>query len=450
LCCLRELIFILLDQYVIVKWNSKHKNMYTSYGYTFTKINDEFSIHISHLPKFSHVVIKFQCDECNEIFSRKYAKYTQSRNRFGKDLCNKCVRKQLNDEIITNRTKRGVNLADKHPEVARFWDQKKNGTLTPKDVTPKSVKVVWWVCEEDHSYEMPISRKTQQHMGCPDCRFKSLSEMFPTVALEWHKKLNGDLKPSDVSYGSKKTVWWNAPCGHEWDMSIKERTLNGNGCPFCSKRRVNESNNILATHPEIAAQWHPTKNIGNPKEYTIGSNKHAWWLCAKCNGEWKTAIRARQITGCPHCCESKAEQRISKYLDSQQINYVRQVRFSDCRNKRPLPFDFGIYNEKSELIFLLEFDGGHHFYPRRDDKDGSRLEEQFKKDRIKTSYCIANDILLYRISFRDHEILETILSQLLNFHIYKTIAPCGEFLSKYQANNSVWSHDGYMKQVVNM
>ena len=52
------------------------------------------------------------------------------------------------------------------------------------------------------------------------------------------------------------------------------------GCPYLTNDAVWVGFNDLATtHPEVAAQWHPTKN-GNltPEMVTAGSNQLAWWL----------------------------------------------------------------------------------------------------------------------------------------------------------------------------
>ena len=39
----------------------------------------------------------------------------------------------------------------------------------------------------------------------------SLEEYAPDLAKQWHPTKNGDLKPMDVTYGSKKKVWWYLP-----------------------------------------------------------------------------------------------------------------------------------------------------------------------------------------------------------------------------------------------
>ena len=61
---------------------------------------------------------------------------------------------------------------------------------------------------------------------------------------------------------------------------------------------------LAALYPEIAKEWHPTKN-GNllPNMFLCGSGYKAWWLCPKCGHEWQREINSRvgQKTGCKKC-----------------------------------------------------------------------------------------------------------------------------------------------------
>ena len=51
---------------------------------------------------------------------------------------------------------------------------------------------------------------------------------------------------------------------------------------------------------------------------------------------------------------------IGKWLDEHKIKYQKGYRFNECRNIRPLPFDFAVFS-KNKLITLIEFDGKQHF-----------------------------------------------------------------------------------------
>ena len=52
--------------------------------------------------------------------------------------------------------------------------------------------------------------------------------------------------------------------------------------------------NILAIkNPELAKQWHPSKNANlTPEMVTAYSNKSVWWQCL-CGYEWQAKINNR-------------------------------------------------------------------------------------------------------------------------------------------------------------
>lgn len=62
---------------------------------------------------------------------------------------------------------------------------------------------------------------------------------------------------------------------------------------------------LAETHPEIAKDWHPTKNGElTPRDLTPGSNKKVWWKCNKGDDhEWCVSPnnRVRSKSGCPFC-----------------------------------------------------------------------------------------------------------------------------------------------------
>ena len=116
--------------------------------------------------------------------------------------------------------------------------------------------------------------------------------------------------------------------------------------------------------------------------------------------------------GCPRCVsESVGESTIYKYLYSKNINFERQKRFDDCRNKKPLPFDFFI----EPLNILIEFDGIQHFeFCDFFHKTHHDFEEQQLKDKIKTEYCENKNIKLIRIPYWKQYNIENILDKELN------------------------------------
>ena len=73
----------------------------------------------------------------------------------------------------------------------------------------------------------------EQYISLP--KVNSLSIKYPEIAKEWNQKKNGSITPEMVSYGSKKTFWWTcSKCGKEYSASVQSRTIgHGGHCPNC-------------------------------------------------------------------------------------------------------------------------------------------------------------------------------------------------------------------------
>lgn len=113
--------------------------------------------------------------------------------------------------------------------------------------------------------------------------------------------------------------------------------------------------------------------------------------------------------GCPKCKLSKGEIKIDNWLKTNKIKFETQKRFSDCKNKRNLPFDFYL----PEYNTCIEFDGEQHFNISNRSKDVVKNLKNFNStqhnDKIKDEYCQNNNIRLIRISYKDFNNIENIL-----------------------------------------
>ena len=195
-------------------------------------------------------------------------------------------------------------------ELLVEWDKEKNGDLTPRSISKGSNKRVWWKCAFGHSWQTFVYMRTGKGTGCPYCAGKplpsssySLAIGYPDLVAEWHPTKNHGLMPTDVSPRTHRKAWWKCAKGHEWLTEIKLRS-EGAGCPVCTNRKVLIGENDLGTtHPEIAAQWHPTKNGSlTPQSVVPGNYRKVWWLCDQ-GHEWQATIesRTRLENGCPVC-----------------------------------------------------------------------------------------------------------------------------------------------------
>ena len=193
------------------------------------------------------------------------------------------------------------------------WDSERNLPLTPETVSRGSKRRVFWCCANGHSWQAAVHTRSGSGTGCPYCSGRlpvpgetDFATRYPDLAAEWHPTKNGDLTPSDVLPGSHRLVWWQCPHGHEWRAQIKSR-VSGAGCPVCSNRALLRGVNDLATNnPELARQWHPTKNGDlTPADVVPGTRRKVWWVCDK-GHEWRAAVSARvNGSGCPVCTSKK-------------------------------------------------------------------------------------------------------------------------------------------------
>jgi len=212
-----------------------------------------------------------------------------------------------------NKLTRENSFGEKFPELIKQWHPTKNGALTPYDFSPHAITKVWWICKDfpEHEWEAQIKSRTETSGQCPFCARKhqrklpSVSEYNAELAKEWHPTKNGDLKPENFSAGSSKKVWWqcsNNPL-HEWQSDINNRATKGRGCPYCSGTKAG-TNSLEILYPELAKEWHPTKNELPASEITPGSKRIAWWRCSiNPEHEWQSYVfnRVRGDGNCPIC-----------------------------------------------------------------------------------------------------------------------------------------------------
>ena len=190
------------------------------------------------------------------------------------------------------------------------WHPAKNGALTPQQIAYGSTRKVWWICAKGHIWQAAVNTRTANHTDCPYCAGRlpwpgetDLASQYQDLVKEWHPTRNLPLTPEQVLPGSEKKVWWKCAQGHEWQAEIRSR-VSGCGCPVCANRKLAEGENDLATlRPELAAQWHPTRNGSlTPEDLTAGTRRKVWWRCDK-GHEWQASVLSRTSlgNGCPVC-----------------------------------------------------------------------------------------------------------------------------------------------------
>jgi len=123
----------------------------------------------------------------------------------------------------------------------------------------------------------------------------------------------------------------------------------------------------------------------------------------------------RKVVRCKKCSKSQSryEYAVECYLKEMNISYKKQVKFIDCVNKRPLPFDFMV--SKNNIFFLIEVDGEPHYRGYLGKTEN--LKNQKHRDSIKDNYCIKNNIKLLRIPY--WEVNDNTYQEKINSNLYE-------------------------------
>ena len=319
--------------------------------------------------------VSWKCSVCAHIW--KASPNHRSRGRG----CPECAKIQRGINKRKTDVAKNGSLAEKNPELARWWHPIKNGALTPYDVTANCPDKVWWLCEKGHEWDAAINSRNSG-AGCPICSghkivvgINDLTTVRPDIVKQWHPTKNGDLKPTQVTAHNSKSVWWLCEKGHEWCAKISNRS-NGNNCPICIGKKVLVGYNDLATIlPLVAKEWHPIKNQPlTPQDVTVGSNKKVWWLCEK-GHEWSDTIVHR--SGGRRCPQCFGELKTS-FPEQAIYFYFLQVTTAKNRYRVDRRTEIDIY--LPEYKIGIEYDGA--FYHKGVKSEQREKAKQKKLDEL--------------------------------------------------------------------
>lgn len=263
---------------------------------------------------------------------------------------------------------------------------------------------------------------------CPKCMRKKANYKLTKSNMQFKaevKALAGNEYVMLDSYQGCRTKirFRHEKCGLVFEMMPNE-FLNGSRCPKCWRKRLRKTNDEFKLE---------VSNLTND-EYTVlskykGSQTKVKFKHKTCGFVFKTKPN-NFLNGsrCPNCHMSRGEKAVKDYLLAKRILFKTQFAISDCRDKKPLPFDFAVFNKDRTLNCLIEYQGEQHFYDpfslqlfkNKIFKSGSVLSTQ-KHDAMKLQYCKEHGIKLIRInhpqtSNRSHsvEFIKRLVNRTLN------------------------------------
>ena len=278
--------------------------------------------------------------------------------------------------------------------------------------------------------------KFKQGQRCQNCAKKRIAKSnFLTIDyVRNYIKINGngDFLLSSEYFGKKSKL--QIFCHkHNGEYSISwDNFQTGRRCGICGDKNrgrvksINASNfgnNLLDKYPEICLEWDFDKNYMGPETYPPKSTFCVYWICPKCGNSYYCKICGRTQEGqkCPLCptrSSSSGEKEIQEWLLENNIEYLKQFSFDDCKYKKKLRFDFCVFINK--IMFLIEYQGRQHYVPvdffnkTNSDNRIKEFESNKERDGIKELYCKFKNIKLIIIPYWEKKNIRKILEKELN------------------------------------
>lgn len=289
-----------------------------------------------------------------------------------------------------------------------------NYSLVKYENNKKKVEIICNI----HGIFLQTSNNHLNGYGCKKCGYLSSKlskqETKEIFILKANKKHNFKYDYSKIVYSGCKIDIEIICSIHGSFLQKPYKHIDGHGCRECSKiSSIEKRKTTIENFCNKANIIHNFKYDYSNVLY-INSNTKIEILCNIHNIFLQTPRDHLDGHGCPICKSSRGENKISKYLDENNISYIREYRFADCKNNKALPFDFYL----PRLNICIEFDGKQHFeIGSFGSKNDINIIENFiklkKNDSIKDNYCTINNIKLLRISYLEIDKVDLILKSFL-------------------------------------
>ncbi len=345
-------------------------------------VSDEYKVVDTYIN--AKTKVKFYHEGCKNIFYMRPDSFI-SGNRC--PICShriKYTSKSFSDKFYTNHY-------DEYELLTDFKDSK-----TKIKILHKKCNYIWEVIPNTIINAVAY---------CPRCSNKECKTHNDFVEYIKEKAPDYEILSNYEGTGSKVKILHKI-CGNIFDIKIRG-FIYGTRCPYCFGNIVKSQEQI---ENEIFSLTNGEYEIKS--EYKNAKTKIKFYH-KKCNHYfYMTSDNFINGQRCPICKESKGEQKIRKFLESNNIKFIPQKTFDGLVGIKGklLSYDFYLPN----INLLIEFQGGFH--------DGTitsgfqskeSLEIQKEHDKRKKEYANNNQIDLLEIWYYEFEKIEDILRKMV-------------------------------------
>lgn len=301
-----------------------------------------------------------------------------------------------------------------------------------EDLTHSSkteVKVICDYCNESYDTSFAVYYKGHEKFPkdcCSKCAGKKTSEVSFIKRREkaW-KQLEYFCKEKNYKLITQKEEYTDIHMKikylcpkHGEKTGTIDNMIHGHGCIDCKNEEMVYIMQYDKNYIEEFINSINGNKLLNKDDY-INIHLRNLNIKCKCGNVYTTSFSnyknhyVRQCLSCS-CKHSKYESYITSILQNMNIEFIPEKRFTDCRDIKPLPFDFYLQNYN----LIIEYDGeGHYlesFYEFRSDNPREALLNRQRKDEIKNKYCKEHKIHILRIPYWEQDNIKAIILDKLN------------------------------------
>ena len=276
----------------------------------------------------------------------------------------------------------------------------------PHHITPSGRKKVRWECQCECGKITNVDASNLKNghttsCGCNAHRDDLTNQVF------------GRLTVLEQTEGG-----WKCLCSCGNITTVRGYNLkNGNtkSCGCLQKDRTSE-----ATFKSLIGQ-----KFGKLTVLERVENNRFNQVCYKCKCECggETIVSGNNlsqgITSSCGCVKSKGEMLINKWLVEHKINFIPQYSHDKIillSGRRPI-FDFAIFDENNNLLYLIEYQGKQHYFSGQGWNDKENHLETVRRDNEKRNQCSLLGIKLIEIPYWDLNKIDEILSNIFYFGV---------------------------------
>ena len=299
------------------------------------------------------------------------------------------------------------NQRKTHQQFTEEFNEASKGeySLKSKYVRAKSkVKVSHNKCGWNYEVTPDAFLRGRRCPNCAEMAFRESRKKTPKQFKEQfdHLARNEYELLSEYRGDSEKIKVKHLSCGKIYAVTASS-FIQGRRCRKCQMKRVRASQTWTQKDFERKVQKLGFGEYVVTGKYTLSVNKVEMKHLTCCHVYDVTAADFVQGARCPRCQSSRGEIKVGLYLKENGYDFIPQYRIDDCRNKRPLPFDFAVL-EDNEIMCLIEYHGRQHYAPVVVFGGEKEFELTQQRDAIKRNYCIKNEIPLIEIPYTTKDI----------------------------------------------